>query len=135
MRVSSTLRRGQATLSLVLLIGGIASAIVLAIALISISMISTGFAADQLQRARAAALGGIEDATLRLARNPADSGAYSVAVGAATSSVTITQGVPSAGYVQVIAQASAGARQSSLLASYALDPTTGAPTLVSLGQN
>jgi|GEM_PF-6921627 len=124
--------RGQATLSLVLLIGGIASAIVIAIALVSISSIGTGFGADAQQRTRAAALAGIEDGALRLQRNAADAGAYSFVSGALTTSVTIYADTPSPGYAAVFSQATAGLRRSRLYAVYAIEPLTRIPTQVSL---
>lgn len=131
MRTYAT-QRGQATISLVLLIGGIASAIVIAIALISISMIGTGFAADAAQRSRGAAMAGIEDGALRLARNSAEAGSYSINAGTATTSVTIYSATPGAGYSAVYAQATVGVRRSRLYAVYALDPVAGTPTLISL---
>ncbi len=133
--MASPASRGQATLSLVLLIGGIASAVVIAISLIAISAIGTGFGADQLQRSRAAALAGIEDGALRLARNAADSGTYTINPGITTTTVTIYQATPSAGYVTVFSQATAGVRRVRFYGVYTIDANTGIPTLVSLDTN
>lgn len=124
--------RGQASISLVLLIGGIASAAIITIALVAIGAIATGFGADQQQRARSAALAGIEDGVLRLTRNPEDSGSFSVFAGNATATITITQDSPAAGQVSVTSQAVSGIRRSTLHAVYAIDPATGIPTPVSL---
>lgn len=125
-------QRGQATISLVLLIGGIASAIVIAIALISISSIGTGFGADASQRSRAAALAGIEDGALRLARDTTDSGTYTVSPGNVTTTVTIYPNTPSAGYSSVYSQATTGIRRTRLYATYSINPITGIVTLVSI---
>ena len=125
-------RHGQATISLVLLIGGIASAVVIAIALIAISMVGTGFAADAAQRARAVAMAGIEDGALRLARSASDTGSYTVAAGSSTASVTIYPATPSAGFTSIYSQATVGIRRSRLYATYALDPATGIPTLITI---
>lgn len=125
-------RHGQATISLVLLIGGIATAVVIAIALIAVSMIGTGFAADQQQRARAAAMAGIDDAAIRLARNPNDAGSYTVTAGTISTSVTIAANTPSAGFATITSQATSGVRRSRLTAVYSFDGITKVPTLVSL---
>lgn len=125
-------QRGQATISLVLLIGGIASAIVIAIALISISAIGTGFGADAMQRSRAAALAGIEDGALRLARDTTDSGTYTVSPGNVSTTVTIYPNTPSAGYSSVYSQATTGIRRTRLYATYSINPITGIVSLVSI---
>lgn len=124
--------RGQASISLVLLIGGIASAVIVTIALIAIGAIAAGFGADQQQRARGAAMAGIEDGVLRLTRNPADSGSFTVFTSNATATVTISQNTPSAGLAAISSQASAGVRRVTLYGVYAIDPATGIPTPVSL---
>jgi hypothetical protein len=128
------LRNGQATISLVLLIGGIVSAAVLAIALIAISMIGTGFGADAQLRARAAAMAGIEDGALRLTRNASDAGSYTLTTGSTTASVTITANSPSSGFSTVSSQALISGRRITLAGVYAIDTATGVPTLVSLTQ-
>lgn len=131
-RVTTRSSRGQATLSLVLLIGGIASAIVIGITLVSITMIGTGFGADAQQRARAAALAGIEDGAMRLTRNGSDAGSYSFASGPITTNVVIYANTPGPGYAAVFSEAVASARRSRLYAVYSVDPVTGIPTQVSL---
>ena len=128
-----TSQKGQATLSLVLLIGGIAFAISITLALSALSSISVGFGADAQQRARGAALAGVEDAALRLARNPGFSSlGYSVPLETASASVVVTQGVPSASQVTVVSNASAGSRDSELSAIFAIDPLTGIATLTTV---
>lgn len=124
--------RGQASISLVLLIGGIATAVIVTIAIVAIGSIASGFGADQQQRARAAALAGIEDGVLRLTRNPADSGTFTVFSGNATATITITQNSPGAGRASIISEATSGVRRSTLYGIYAIDPFTGIPTPVSL---
>lgn len=124
--------RGQATISLVLLIGGIAAGITLAVALITLSLIGTGYGAEQMQRARSAALAGIEDGVLRITRNPADTGTYTVSSGTATATVTIYSDKPVPGASAIYSEATVGLRRSSLYGIFALDPLTGIPTPVSL---
>lgn len=130
--MTSAPSRGQATLSVVLLIGGIVSTIVIAISLVSIGLIGTGFGADAQQRARGGALAGIEDAALRLARDTSYAGTYSVDVGVTTASVTVYASTPSSGFSAVSSAATYGLRRVRLYAVYAIDPATAVPTLVSL---
>lgn len=125
-------RRGQATLSLVLAIGGIASAVVIGIALVSIAMIGTGFGADAQQRARAAAMAGIEDGAMRLARNSADSGSYTLTSNVISTDVILYPNTPSAGYSAVYSEASVSFRRVRLYGIYSIDPVTQVTTLVSL---
>jgi hypothetical protein len=124
--------RGQATLSLVLLVGGIATAIVIAIAVVSVTLVGTGFGADAQQRARAVAMAGIEDGALRFARNSSDSASYALTVGSSTASVVLYPNTPSAGYSSVYSEATVGVRKARLYGTYAIDPVTFVPTLVSL---
>lgn len=126
--------QGQASISLVLLVGGLASAAVITIALVAISAINNGYGADQQQRARAAALAGIEDGAIRITRNPGDAGTYSLPSGVATATVTISPNTPSSGMNTVSSQASYGFRRVNLSAVYSVDPVTGVPIQVSLTQ-
>jgi hypothetical protein len=114
------------------MIGGIASAVVIGIALVSISMIGTGFGADAQQRARASALAGIEDGAIRFARNSSDSGTYTLDTGAADADVVLYPDTPSAGFSAVYSESTVGFRRVRLYAVYSIDPETQVTTLVSL---
>jgi hypothetical protein len=130
--VTAAPKKGQATLSLVLMIGGIASAVVIGIALVSVSMIGSGFGADAQQRARTAAMAGIEDGALRFARNPGDSATYTLTTGSTEADVVLYPNTPSAGFSAVYSEAAAGFRTVRLYAVYSIDPETQVTTLVSL---
>jgi hypothetical protein len=130
--VKTTVARGQASISLVLLVGGIASAAVITIATVAIGAIASGYGADHTQRARGAAMAGIDDALLRITRNPGDSGSYTLTAGSSTVSVSITQNAPSAGFTTISSSAASGFRTISLAGVYSVDPVTGIPTPVSL---
>ena len=64
-------RRGQAALSLVFLIGGIALLVSVTIAVIAIGFLNSTFAFQSANRAYANATSGAQDALLKLARNDA----------------------------------------------------------------
>ena len=130
--MKTTVARGQASISLVLLVGGIASAAVITIATVAIGAIATGYGADHLQRARAAALAGIDDARLRITRNPGDSGSYSITAGSSSVAVSITQNAPSSGFTTISSSAASGFRSVTFAGVYSVDPVTGIPTPVSL---
>lgn len=66
---SNAPRRGQAALSLVFLIGGIALLVSVTIAVIAISFLNSTFAFQSANRAYANATSGAQDALLKLARN------------------------------------------------------------------
>lgn len=130
--MKTTVARGQASISLVLLVGGIASAAIITIATVAIGAIASGYGADHLQRARGAAMAGIDDGQLRITRDPGDSGGYSLTAGSSTVSVSITQNAPSPGFTTISSSASSGFRTVTLAGVYSVDPVTGIPTQVSL---
>ncbi len=85
-------RRGQAALSLVFLIGGIALLVSVTLAVIAISFLNSTFAFQSANRAYANATSGAQDALLKLARNESYSNlvGYSVPKDCTSNCATVT---------------------------------------------
>lgn len=99
-------QRGQATLSLVFLIGGIILLIAVTLAVLVASFLNSGYGFQASNRALAGAQAGMMDAYLQLVRNRDFAGSYSFPNGSSTVAVTVTQNSPQAGKVAVISAAS-----------------------------
>lgn len=88
-------KNGQAFLALVLLIGVFLVLTAASLIFIINTFVDTSYGNQDALQAQAAAMGGAEDALLRLVRNAAFSSAgYTLAVGSSTATITVTQNSP-----------------------------------------
>lgn len=100
------------------------------IAFITIAFIDSSYGAQSAGQAEAAAIGGIQDAQLRLIRGDlAGGGTYTVAT--ATGAATVTVAPPSAGLAAVLSVGTVRFRTRKIQAVFAIDPVTGQVAMVS----
>ena len=132
-----TTQRGQAVLSLVLLVGGIVAFVSMTLAFLvaSFSQSSMGFVRSN--RALATASSGVHDATLRLLRDKDFSATtpYTVTVGDYSASVTVTQASPLPDQVTVLSDAFVSFYERKVRAVFALSSSTGDLQLISWGES
>jgi hypothetical protein len=128
-------RRGQAALSLVFLIGGIALLVAVTLSLVAINFLNSTFAFRSANQAMNMAAGGAEDALLRLNRNPAfSSEGYfipSLCVLSACTTVTVTQNSPSSGQATIVSTATVSYSQRKIQVVVSIDQNTGQINIVS----
>lgn len=126
-------RSGQSLLALVILIGGIIFTTGIAIALITVSFVSSTYGYQASEQAEAAATTGAEDALLQLARNNEFSNTvgYLLAAGSTTATVTVTQNSPSFGFTTIVSQAMVALRIRKVQVVVAENPATGQGSVVS----
>lgn len=119
---------GQAALSLVFLIGGIALLVSVTLAVIAISFLNSTFAFQSANRAYANATSGAQDALLKLARNDAfsDTNGYTVPKSCTSNcaTVVVTQITPST-QVEIISTATVFASTRKIKVVAAIDPNNG----------
>jgi hypothetical protein len=129
------MKRGQAFLSLVLLVGGAIILIGLTLAFLATSFIDTGYGYRALTQAQAAANSGVSDALLQLDRNASFSqpSGYSVIAGPNTATVTVTQNSPSTGLVTILSTATVGTRTRKITVVAAANASTSQVTVTSSG--
>ena len=127
---------GQATLSLVFLIGGIIILVGVSLSFLVISFISSGYGYQASNRALGAATGGVEDALLRLVRDTDLTALtpYEVPLDSYTANVTVTQDSPVAGLVTILSYATVAGYQRRIQAVVAVDSDTGQVSLISWDQ-
>ena len=127
---------GQAVLSLVFLIGGIAILVGVSLAFLVTSFLSTSFGFEASQRALAVATAGAEDGMLQLIRNKSfsDIVGYSVPLGNNTATVTVTQNSPTVGQATVVSTAAVSGHRRRLQVIVSIDPATGQVSVVSWQQ-
>ncbi len=131
--IASAKRKGQTLLTLVLIIGGIIAAAGTIFVVVAISIASSGYAFRASQTANAAALAGIQDAALQLARNYVfSSSGYTLAVGSNNTTVVVTQNSPSSGYITVLSTAVVSGATRKLSALFSENTTTGQTNLISV---
>lgn len=128
------MQRGQAFLGLVLLIGGLALAVGITLAVVFNSVIDTAYGYRALTQAQAVATSGAEDALLQLDRNSNFTAAppgYSVAVGSSTATVTVAAGAPSAGFDTITSAATVAGRVRKVSVVVAVNASTSQVSIVS----
>ena len=124
-------REGQTMLTLVLMIGAIIVAAAAVFIVMVIASISSTYGYRAAQAAGATALAGVEDTMVQLTRNGGfSSGGYGVTAGAYTANVTVSQGVPSAGYVTVFSAATVSGVTRKLSALFSESTSTGQINLI-----
>ncbi len=130
---NSRVRRGQAALSFVFLIGVIVLSIGVAVAFLANSFLNSGYGYQAANRAMAVASAGAEDALMRLARNKDFSSvsSYSVPVGSDSASVTVNQNSPSTGQAKIVSSATVSFQQRKFQVVVSIDSATGQVSLIS----
>jgi uncharacterized protein (UPF0333 family) len=128
--------RGQATLALVFLIGGIIVVVGVSLAFIVTSFIISGYGFQSSNRALAVAAAGVDDAIIKLIRNKNFSAVspYDVPVGDYTAKVSVIQNLPASGQVTIISTAAVAVYKRKIQAVVAVDPGTGQVQLLSWDQ-
>ncbi len=127
-------------LTLVFFIGGIVAIIGLLIAFFALSSADTGYGTSSAFTAQSAATAGVEDALLELNRNaqfPQNStmsNPYTVSTGSATATVTVTQGLPSAGQATIVSVSTFLGHTKKIQVVVSEDPNTGQINVVSWNQ-
>lgn len=98
---------GQATLSLVFLVGGLIVLVGVSLAFLIISFISSGYGFRVSNQALSAAAAGAEDAIIQVVRNKdfSSPSGYSVPVGSWTADVTVTPNSPASGQDTIVSAA------------------------------
>lgn len=134
-----TFRKGQAALSLIFLIGGIALLVAVTLSLTAISFLNSTFAFQAANKAMSLATGGAEDALMQLNRNSAFSsiGGYSVPIGCANdcATVTVEQNSPAVNQATIVSTATSFASQRKIQVVVSIDPNTGQLSVVSWAVN
>lgn len=117
---------GQATLSLVFLVGGIIILISVTLAFLVVTFLNSSYGYQASNRALATAQAGVEDAYLQLARNKDFAPSpYQVTVGANIATVTIAQNAPSTGRVTITATSTVSRYQRKVQAIVSVATSTG----------
>lgn len=126
------LERGQAILSLILLIGGIIVLIGLALAFLATSFVNSAYGYRAAQRAEAVASSGVFDALMQLARNQSfSSTGYTLTVSSDTASVTVTQNSPATGQATVVSSSTVSLSTKTIRAIVSENTSTGQVFVVS----
>jgi len=131
-------QQGQAALSLIFLIGGIALLVAITLSLVAINFLNSTFAFQSANRAMASATSGAEDALIQLNRNSsfASPGGYTVPSGceagtADCATVLVTQNSPGANQATIMSTATSFASQRKIQVVVSIDPNTGQLNMVS----
>ncbi len=132
----NTSRSGQAFLALTLLISAIVIIVGATIAFITIAFIDSSYGLQAAAQANAAALSGLEDATLNLERyglswNPGSSDTYTLGLPAGSATVVFKPNVPFLNFATVDSSAVVENRTQKIQAVFTVDPTTGQVALLS----
>lgn len=131
-------RQGQAALSLIFLIGGIALLVAITLSLVAINFLNSTFAFQSANRAMALATSGVEDALIQLNRNPGftSPGGYTFpancgigAVNCAT--VLVAQDSPRTDQATIVSTATSFASQRKIQVVVSIDQNTGQLNIVS----
>ncbi|MBI1961040.1 MAG: hypothetical protein HYS43_02080 [Candidatus Liptonbacteria bacterium] len=125
---------GIAAIPTVIIFGGIIAEIAIATTFLSLTFTNTALGQRLSAEAFAAAQSGAEDAILRLVRdrNYQNISGYTLSVGQATVTVTITQGSPAANQATIRSTGSSFRRRRVVQAIVTIDDVTGVVSLVSL---
>jgi len=135
-RDGSRARVGQATLSLVFLIGGIIIMVGVSMAFLVTSFINSGSGYQAANQALAAASAGLDDALIQLNRNKdfENIAGYSVPVGNIVVQVAVVQNSPAGGQVTITADATVNQRRRKIQAVAAVNSSTGQVDMISWQQ-
>lgn len=125
-------RQGQSFLLLTFLVGAIMVGLGVLFVTFALSLSSSAYALRASTTAESLAFAGTEDAMVQLARNGAASSTYGLTFAAGIVNVTISQSVPSAGFVTTLSVATVGSVIRKLQAIFSENTTTYQVNLVSL---
>jgi uncharacterized protein (UPF0333 family) len=130
---SHLLRRGQAALSFVFLVGSIVVLVGVTVGFLASSFVNSVYGFVAAQRALAVADAGARDAHLRLLRNKdlSNTSGYSVPLGGDTASVTVTQNSPATGLVTAVSTATVSFHTRKLQLVFSVASSTGQVRLIS----
>ncbi|OGZ01035.1 MAG: hypothetical protein A2946_03290 [Candidatus Liptonbacteria bacterium RIFCSPLOWO2_01_FULL_53_13] len=123
-------RRAQATLSLVMLIGGISVLMSVALSFLVSSFLNVGIGFEAGERALAAARAGNDDAMLQLVRNKDYSGDYTFSVGSYAASVSVSQNT---GEATIVSSSTVAGRTKKICTVASVNAETGLIAPVSSG--
>lgn len=125
---------GIAAIPTVIIFGGIIAEIAIATTFLSLTFTNTALGQRLSAEAFAAAQSGVEDAILRLVRdrNYQNISGYTLSVGQATATVTVTQGSPAAGQATILSTGSSFRRRRVIQGIITIDDVSGVISLVSL---
>ncbi|OGY97336.1 MAG: hypothetical protein A2122_01480 [Candidatus Liptonbacteria bacterium GWB1_49_6] len=132
-----TYRKGQATLSLAILVGGTAVLIGLTLAFLTISFTNSSSGFQSAERALAVASAGADDALLRLVRNKDfPSSKYTLEVGSGNhiATVIVQNSSPVFNRVTITSQATVGVAQRKIEVIAEVDGDTGKMSVISWRQ-
>ena len=130
---NSTVLRGQATLSFILLISGLILEIAIAGTFVTYLLSSAGLGERLFARAFTAANSGIRDAQIRIARDRGFAGTYTLSIDSDTASVSVTRAAVANSYIYTATSTGvAGTRQRKFVAVIVADQTTGLVELKSV---
>ena len=120
-------KRGQATLSLAILVGGTAVLIGVTVAFLTLSFIETSQSFQAGNRALTVAGAGARDALLQLVRNKSFSSAagYTIQLGNDKATVRVRNSSLTSGRVSITSEASVLGNQRKIQVIASLDPLTG----------
>jgi hypothetical protein len=117
---TSPTRSAQGFLALVIFIGGILLVAGIALSVVVLTSINSGFGYQASEQAQSVATAGAQDALLQLSRNSSfGSTGYTITVGSSTATITVMTSSPSSGYDTIlsIATISGNTRKVSVVVS------------------
>lgn len=126
--------RGQIALTTVLLIGSFIMIMVLTLAFLSVSIVSSGRLIQSSNRALAISSAGVQDAMLRLIRDNNFDEDFQVSAGGDTASVDITNTASSDGRVIVVSSSTVNSSHRRVRAIISIVSSTGQVNLISMEQ-
>ena len=122
--------KGQVSLSLVFLVGGLVVLMAVSLAFLILTFINAGYGFRAANQALAVSGGGVSDALLILERNKGYGGTYSLPLGNYSANVTVTQN-PAAKQATIVSSAVVQGYQRKIQAVAAVDPASGQVDLLS----
>ncbi len=129
-------RRGQATLSLVFLVGGLIVLVGVSLAFLIISFISSGYGFRVSNQALSVAMAGAEDAVMQVVRDKdfSSPSGYSVPVGSWSADVTVIANSPSSGQDTITSASTISGYQRKIQVVVAVVSSTGQVDVISWDQ-
>ncbi|MEK7608187.1 MAG: hypothetical protein AAB495_01265 [Patescibacteria group bacterium] len=132
-RILDPMKKGQTTLSITFIIGGIILLIGTTLAFLALTFLNSSFGYIAANKAIALADGGVNDAVMLLLRNKdfSDSGYCAPLGGSPCATVTITQNSPSTGLVTITSEATISRYRRKIEAVTSVASSTGEVNLLS----
>lgn len=124
LRKISSLKGGQATLSMVLLIGGVAILIGITLAVVAAAFINSGQGFRAANQALAAANGALSDVHLRIIRGEETTASYRITIDSVPVDVSMTVGSPVQNQITAIASSTVRGYRRRVQAIYSFSSST-----------